>query len=132
MYPGDYRYTKEHEWVKAEGSSATIGITDYAQQELGDVVFVELPKVGAKITAGKSLGTIESVKAVSEIFAPVSGEVTEINSSLADAPETVNKDPHGAAWLVKIRMADPKDAAALMDAAAYQAFISQQAKEHSA
>lgn len=132
MYPGEYRYTKEHEWVKADGSSATIGITDYAQQELGDVVFVELPKVGAKITAGKSLGTIESVKAVSEIFAPVSGEVTEINSSLADAPETVNKDPHGAAWLIKIRMADPKDAAALMDAAAYQAFISQQAKEHSA
>lgn len=132
MYPGDYRYTKEHEWVEADGSSATIGITDYAQQELGDVVFVELPKVGAKITVGKSFGTIESVKAVSEIFAPVSGEVTEVNSSLADAPETVNKDPHGAAWLIKVEMADPKDVAGLMDAAAYQAFISQQAKEHSA
>lgn len=132
MYPSDYRYSKEHEWLKADGATATIGITDYAQQELGDVVFVELPKVGAQVKAGASFGTIESVKAVSEIFAPVNGEVTEINSKLGDAPETVNKDPHGAAWLIKIRMADPKEAAALMDAAAYQAYINEKAKEQSA
>jgi glycine cleavage system H protein len=132
MYPSDYRYSKDHEWLKADGASATIGITDYAQEELGDVVFVELPKVGAQLKAGQSFGTIESVKAVSEIFAPVSGEVTETNPALHDAPETVNKDPHGAAWLVKIRLADPKEPASLMDAAAYQAYIAEKAKEHSA
>jgi glycine cleavage system H protein len=132
MYPSDYRYTKEHEWVKADGAIATIGITDYAQGELGDVVFVELPKVGAQIKAGESFGTIESVKAVSEIFAPVNGEVTEINPALHDAPETVNKDPHGAAWLIKVRMADPKAVASLMDAAAYESYIAEKAKEQSA
>ena len=96
MYPADYRYTKEHEWIKVEGAIGTIGITDYAQHELGDVVFVELPKVGAKMKAGQSFGTVESVKAVSEIFAPVSGEVAETNPALADAPEKINQDPHGA------------------------------------
>src|SRR6202142_1480265 len=111
MYPAGYRYTKEHEWVSVEGASGTIGITDYEEGELGDVVFVELPKVGAQLKAGQSLGTVESVKAVSEIFSPVSGEVTETNALLADSPELINKDPHAAAWLIKVKLADPKEAA---------------------
>jgi glycine cleavage system H protein len=130
MYPKDYRYTKEHEWIKADGATGTIGITDYAQHELGDVVFVELPKVGAQLKAGQSLGTVESVKAVSEIFTPVSGEVTETNPALVDAPEKINSDPHGSAWLIRIRLADPKEPASLMDAAAYEAYIAEKAKEH--
>jgi len=130
MYPADYRYTKDHEWIKVEGPVGTIGITDYAQSELGDVVFAELPKVGATMKAGESFGTIESVKAVSEIFTPVSGEITEINSKLVDTPEIINKDPHGSAWLVKIRLSDPKEVSALMDAAAYETYIAAQAKEH--
>jgi glycine cleavage system H protein len=130
MYPKDYRYTKEHEWIKADGATGTIGITDYAQHELGDVVFVELPKVGTQLKAGQSLGTVESVKAVSEIFTPVSGEVTETNPALVDAPEKINSDPHGSAWLIKIRLADPKEPASLMDAAAYEAYIAEKAKEH--
>ena len=130
MYPKDYRYTKEHEWIKADGATGTIGITDYAQHELGDVVFVELPKVGTQLKAGQSLGTIESVKAVSEIFTPVSGEVTETNPALVDAPEKINSDPHGSAWLIKIRLADPKEPASLMDAPAYEAYIAGKAKEH--
>src|SRR5579862_1438692 len=125
MYPSDYRYTKEHEWIKVSDGTGTIGITDYAQHELGDVVFVELPAIGTKITAGQLFGTIESVKAVSEIYAPVSGEVIEANPALADAPETVNSDPHGAAWLIKIKLADPAEPSKLMDAAAYQAFIAE-------
>jgi glycine cleavage system H protein len=132
MYPSDYRYTKDHEWIKVEGSSGTIGITDYAQHELGDVVFAELPKVGALIKSGESFGTVESVKAVSDIFSPVSGEITEINSALMDSPETINRDPHGSAWLVKMRLTDPKEVSGLMDAAAYETFIAEQAKEHSA
>jgi len=130
MYPKDFRYTKEHEWIKAEGATGTIGITDYAQHELGDVVFVELPKVGTQLKAGQSLGTVESVKAVSEIFTPVGGEVTETNPALVDAPEKINSDPHGSAWLIKIRLADPKEPASLMDAAAYEAYIAEKAKEH--
>ena len=130
MYPKDYRYTKEHEWVKADGTIGTIGITDYAQHELGDVVFVELPKVGTRLKAGQSLGTVESVKAVSEIFMPVGGEVTETNPALVDAPEKINADPHGSAWLIKIRLADPKEAGLLMDAAAYEAYTVAKAKEH--
>jgi glycine cleavage system H protein len=125
MYPSDYRYTKEHEWIKVSGDTGTIGITDYAQHELGDVVFVELPAAGTKITAGQVFGTIESVKAVSEIYAPASGEVVEANPALSAAPETVNSDPHGAAWLIKIKLASPADVSGLMDAAAYQAFISE-------
>jgi glycine cleavage system H protein len=132
MYPADYRYTKQHEWIKVQGDTGTIGITDYAQQELGDVVFVDLPKVGAKISGGKSLGSVESVKAVSEIYSPVSGEVTETNPALVDAPEKINTDPHHTAWLVKLKLADPKEVASLMDAAAYEAYISEQAKEQSA
>ena len=130
MYPSDYRYTKEHEWIKVSGNIGTIGITDYAQHELGDVVFVELPAVGAKITAGQVFGTVESVKAVSEIFAPVSGEVTEANTALTASPETLNSDPHGAAWLIKAKLSNPGEVSSLMDAAAYEAFISE--KEASA
>jgi len=125
MYPSDYRYTKDHEWIKVSGNTGTIGITDYAQHELGDVVFVELPTAGAKITAGETFGTVESVKAVSEIYAPVSGEVIEANGALSSAPETVNSDPHGAAWLIKIKLADSGQLSGLMDAAAYQAFVSE-------
>lgn len=132
MYPTDYRYTKQHEWVKVQGEIGTIGITDYAQQELGDVVFVELPKVGARLKAGSSFGTVESVKAVSEIYSPVSGEVTEANSALVNEPEKVNQDPHNSAWLIKVKLADPKEVSSLMDAAAYQAYIAEAAKEHSA
>src|ERR1039457_6591432 len=130
MYPSDYRYTKEHEWIKVSGDTGTIGITDYAQHELGDVVFVELPAVGTKITAGQVFGTIESVKAVSEIYAPVSGEVVEANVALSSTPEIVNSDPHGAAWLIKIKLSSPGEVSGLMDGAAYQAFISE--KEASA
>ena len=130
MYPSDYRYTKEHEWIKVSGDTGTIGITDYAQHELGDVVFVEMPAVGAKVTTGKVFGTIESVKAVSDIYAPVSGEVVEANVALSKAPEMVNSDPHGAAWLIKIKLSSPGEVSRLMDAAAYQAFISE--KEASA
>ena len=130
MYPSDYRYTKDHEWIKADGGSGTIGITDYAQNQLGDVVFVELPKVGAKLKAGATFGTVESVKAVSEIYGPVSGEVTEINAMLTDSPEKINSDPHGAAWLIKVRLDDPKELSGLMDAVAYQAYVAEKDKEH--
>jgi glycine cleavage system H protein len=131
-YPKQFRYTKEHEWVDAKGDLATIGITDYAQHELGDVVFVELPKHGAKIEAGKSFGTVESVKAVSEIYAPAAGEVLEANPALHDTPEKINTDPHGAAWLIKVRLANPADLAKLMDAAAYEAYVAEKSKETSA
>jgi glycine cleavage system H protein len=131
-YPSDRRYTKEHEWISVSGDVATIGITDYAQHELGDVVFVELPKPGAKIEAGKSFGTVESVKAVSEIYAPTAGEVTEINGALHDTPEKLNTDPHGEAWLIKVRLANPADVSKLMDAAAYDAYIEEKSKEASA
>jgi len=132
MYPADYRYTKDHEWIKVDGAVGTIGITDYAQHELGDVVFVELPKVGARIKAGESFGSVESVKAVSDIFSPVSGEIAEINSSLGDQPEKINHDPHGAAWLVRIKLDDPKEANSLMDAKAYQTYVDEKAQEQPA
>src|ERR1017187_1787902 len=106
MYPENFRYTKEHEWGLADGDAGTIGINDHAQQELGDIVYVDLPKVGTRIDAGKSHRSVETGKAVSDIYAPVSGEITEINESLADAPEKLNTDPHGDAWLVKIRLSD--------------------------
>ncbi len=132
MYPSDYRYTKEHEWIQVTGDIGTVGITDYAQHELGDVVFVELPKVGAKFETNQAFGTVESVKAVSEIYCPVSGEVLETNASLANEPEKINKDPHGAAWLIKIKLANRKELASLMDAAAYEAYIAEKQKEASA
>ncbi|HEY1469766.1 MAG TPA: glycine cleavage system protein GcvH [Candidatus Acidoferrum sp.] len=131
-YPKEFRYTKEHEWVAAKGDTATIGISDYAQHELGDVVFVELPAAGAKITAGKTFGSVESVKAVSEIYAPVSGEVTEVNAELHNKPETINSDPHGAGWLIKVKLANPAEVNSLMDAAAYEAYIAEKQKEASA
>ncbi|HKW62369.1 MAG TPA: glycine cleavage system protein GcvH [Candidatus Acidoferrum sp.] len=131
-YPKDRRYTKEHEWLEVKGDLATIGITDHAQHELGDVVFVELPKPGAKIETGKSFGTVESVKAVSEIYAPASGEVLEVNSELQNKPETINSDPHGAAWLIKVRLASAAGISDLMDAAAYEAYIAEKGKETSA
>ncbi len=123
MYSEQFRYTKEHEWVHTESGVGTVGITDHAQQELGDIVYVELPKVGAQVEQGKTFGSVESVKAVSDIYSPVTGEVVEINESLADAPEKINEDPHGAAWLVKIRLSDPRQADALMSAAEYESYI---------
>jgi glycine cleavage system H protein len=123
MYPEELRYTKEHEWVKLEGGFGTIGITDHAQKELGDIVYVDLPKVGAHVEQGKTLGSVESVKAVSDIYSPVTGEVVEVNESLAEAPEKVNEDPHGDAWLVKIRLSDPDQVRALMPAGDYESYI---------
>jgi glycine cleavage system H protein len=131
-YPPSYRYTKQHEWIDAKDGVGTIGITDYAQHELGDVVFVELPKPGAKVQAGKSFGTVESVKAVSEIYAPVSGEVVEANAELEATPEKLNSDPHKTAWLIRVKLADQAELANLMDAKAYEAFISEKNKEASA
>lgn len=121
-YPTDLKYTKEHEWIRVDGSTGAVGITDFAQQQLGDVVYVELPEVGATITAGKVFGTIESVKAVSELFAPVTGQVEEVNGSLKDRPDDVNSKPHES-WMVKVKMTNPSEAASLMDAAAYEALI---------
>jgi len=131
-YPTNFRYTKEHEWVNLEGGVATIGITDYAQSELGDVVFVELPKIAAKLEAGKSFGNVESVKAVSEIYAPAAGEVTAANEELAKTPELLNSDPHGKGWLIKVKLANAADVSALMDAAAYEKYIAEKGKEASA
>jgi glycine cleavage system H protein len=131
-YPANYRYTNQHEWVDVKGDVATVGITDYAQHELGDVVFVELPKPGTKVTAGKSFGTVESVKAVSDIYAPVSGEVVEANGDLHSAPEKINSDPHKTAWLIKVKLANPAEVKSLMDAAAYEAFVADKAKDVSA
>lgn len=121
-YPADLKYTKEHEWIRVEGDTGAIGITDFAQQQLGDVVYVELPEVGSTITAGQVFGTIESVKAVSELFAPVTGEVVATNGELKDRPDQVNSKPHEA-WMVKVKLADAAAAAALMDTAAYEALI---------
>jgi len=122
-YPTDRKYTKEHEWITADG---TIGITHYAQESLGDIVFVDLPKVGTEITAGKTFGTVESVKAVSDLYAPASGTVTEINGELATSPEKVNKDAHGA-WMVKIKAKDPGELKALLSAADYEKFVAEEA-----
>jgi len=121
-YPTDLKYTKEHEWVRVEGATGVVGITDFAQQQLGDVVYVELPDVGAAMTQGTVFGTIESVKAVSELFAPVSGEVVEVNGGLKDRPDAVNSKPHDT-WLVKVKLTAPDETAALMDASAYEALI---------
>ena len=122
-YPEDRRYTKEHEWIRAEGDSGVVGITHHAQQELGDIVYVDLPKVGARVEQGKSLGSVESVKAVSDIYSPVSGEIIEVNEALAQTPEKLNEDPHGAAWLVKIRLSAPDEVKKLLSAADYHAYV---------
>ena len=118
--PAELRYTREHEWAKVEGDRARIGITAFAQEQLGDVVFVELPKVGAKVTAMKTFGVVESVKAVSDLFAPVTGEVVEVNEALPKTPELVNTDPYGRGWMLVVRMSNPKDVDGLMSAADYQ------------
>jgi glycine cleavage system H protein len=131
-FPAEYRYTKEHEWVNVKDGVATVGITDYAQHELGDVVFVELPKVGSTVTTGKSFGTVESVKAVSEIYAPASGDVLETNPDLQAAAEKINTDPHGAAWLIKIKLSDPSEISKLLNATAYEAYVAEKTKEASA
>jgi len=121
-YPAGLKYTKDHEWVELSGDRAKVGITEYAQQQLGDVVYIELPEVGAKLKQGQSFGTIESVKAVSELYSPVSGEVVEVNTALKDKPETVNADPH-ATWMVTIKLADPRETGGLLDATQYQELV---------
>jgi glycine cleavage system H protein len=125
-YPTDRKYTKEHEWIQVNGNSATIGITDYAQQSLGDIVFVEAPKVGAELTAGKTFGTVEVVKAVSDLFAPASGTVTEVNADLATSPEKVNSDAHGS-WMLKMTLKNPAEVDALLSPADYEKFVAEEA-----
>jgi len=124
-YPTDRKYTKEHEWIHADGGTATIGITDYAQESLGDIVFVETPKVGAELTAGKTFGTVESVKAVSDLFAPATGTVTEVNGDLATSPEKVNKDAHGS-WMIKMTLKNPAELDSLLSAADYEKFVAEE------
>jgi glycine cleavage system H protein len=123
MYPQNYYFTKDHEWVVVDGDTATVGISDFAQKQLGDVVYVELPAVGKVLGVHQTIGTIESVKAVSEVFAPVSGEVLEANEALNGAPETINQDPHGKAWIIKLKMKNPADLKALMKAPDYEKFL---------
>lgn len=125
-YPTDRKYTREHEWIQVNGNSAAVGITDYAQQSLGDIVFVEAPKVGAELTAGKTFGTVESVKAVSDLFAPASGTVTEVNGELATSPEKVNSDAHGS-WMVRITLKNPSELDALLSAADYEKYVTEEA-----
>ena len=127
MYPPELLYTKDHEWIRVDESIGTIGITDYAQQQLGDIVFVELPKPGDHVTAKETFGTVESVKAVSEVYSPVTGEVAAVNSKLQDAPEKINADPHGDAWLIRVRLADHREIEALMTAEQYQAYLKEEA-----
>jgi len=122
-YPASYRYTKEHEWVHVEGNEGTIGITDHAQHELGDIVFVDLPKPGTKVTKGQTFGSVESVKAVSDIYSPVSGEVTAANDLLSKSPERLNEDAHGDAWLIKVKLSSPAEAESLMSAADYEKYV---------
>jgi glycine cleavage system H protein len=124
-YPADFKYTKEHEWIKSDGKAATIGITHYAQESLGDIVFVDLPKPGTEITAGKTFGSVESVKAVSDLYAPATGTVTEVNGELAAAPEKVNKDAHGS-WMLKIALKNPGELTSLLSAADYEKFVAEE------
>jgi glycine cleavage system H protein len=125
-FPEDLRYTREHEWARKKGNTVVVGITDFAQDQLGDVVYVELPDVGDPVKRGESLGVVESTKAVSELFAPLTGKVVEVNDPLADAPETVNDDPYEEGWMIVIEPADPKELDGLMDAKAYRAFVEEQ------
>jgi glycine cleavage system H protein len=125
-YPTDRKYTKEHEWIQANGASAAVGITDYAQESLGDIVFVEVPKVGAELAAGKTFGTVESVKAVSDLFSPASGTVTDVNLELASSPEKVNKDPHGS-WMIKLALKNPGELDGLLSAGDYEKFVAEEA-----
>jgi glycine cleavage system H protein len=128
MVPDNLRYTKDHEWIRVEGDRATIGVTDYAQDQLGDVVFLELPAVGRTLKAGETFGTVESVKAVSELFAPATGEVLEANAALVSSPEAINTDPYGKAWMLVVKLADVAAVESLMDASGYQAFLETQGK----
>jgi glycine cleavage system H protein len=128
MDPKDCRYTKDHEWVKLAGDRGTVGITDYAQKQLGDVVFVELPEAGAKVEAGKRFGTVESVKAVSELYSPVSGDVLETHADLTQKPEILNSDPYGEGWMIVVKIADPGALSSLMDAAQYAAYVAGEKK----
>jgi glycine cleavage system H protein len=124
-YPKDYKYTKEHEWIQVNGKAGLVGITDHAQESLGDIVFVELPKVGTQLEAGKAFGTVESVKAVSELYAPASGKVVEVNEALNSAPEEVNKDAHKA-WMIKVELSNPAEASALLSAEDYEKYIAEE------
>ena len=124
-YPTDLRYTREHEWIKVDGAVGTIGITDYAQNSLGDIVYVDAPKVGEQINAGKTFGSVESVKAVSDLFSPVTGKVTEVNETLKTEPDKINQDAHGT-WIIKVELADAAEIGGLLDAAAYEAFIAEE------
>jgi len=124
-YPTDFKYTKEHEWIKADGKNATVGITHHAQEALGDIVFVDLPKPGAEITVGKAFGSVESVKAVSDLYAPASGTVTEVNGELATAPEKINKDAHGS-WMIKLALKDPSELNRLLSATDYEKFVAEE------
>jgi glycine cleavage system H protein len=128
MYPQDYRYTNDHEWIHPQGDRGRVGITDYAQKQLGDVVFLELPEVGRTLKAKEQFGTVESVKAVSELYCPVDGEVVEVNAALVSKPETINKDPHGEAWMIVLRITNPAGLPALLDAKAYEALVASEAK----
>ena len=130
MYPENFRYTKEHEWVRVEGDTGTVGISDHAQKELGDIVYVDLPKAGTHVEKGKSFGSVESVKAVSDIYAPVSGEVIEVNEALSNKPETLNEDPHGAGWLVKIKLSAPGEIQQLLSADDYQKYVGSEESSH--
>jgi len=127
MYPKDLKYDREHEWVKVEGDTAVLGISHFAQDQLGEVVYVDLPSVGDSVVAGESFGEIESVKSVSELFSPVTGEIVEVNEALGDAPETVNEDPYGEGWMVKVAVSDPAELDELMSADEYEAFIAEEA-----
>jgi glycine cleavage system H protein len=124
-YPANYRYTREHEWISVEGTIGSIGITDYAQNSLGDIVYVDAPKVGDTVTATATFGSVESVKAVSDLYSPVSGKVTAVNEELKTAPDKINQDPHGT-WIIKVELSDPGQLASLLDAAAYEAFVAEE------
>lgn len=126
-YPTELKYDREHEWVRAEGDVAVIGISDFAQDQLGEVVYVDLPKVGDTVSAGDTFGEVESVKSVSELFSPVSGEIVGVNDALSDSPETVNDDPYGDGWMIRVRLSSPDEVDALMDADGYQAFLAEEA-----
>ncbi len=130
MYPDDLHYTKQHEWVRLSGDVGVVGITDYAQKELGDIVYVDLPRAGTKVEQGKTMGSVESVKAVSDIYSPVSGEVIEINDALSSAPEKLNESPHAEGWMVKIRLSVPNEIQGLLSAADYEKYVAEEETGH--
>jgi len=128
--PKDLKYTNEHEWARIEGDVATVGITDYAQESLGDVVYIETPEIGTKVKKGEELGSIESVKAVSDVFSPISGEIVEVNEELADHPEYINQSPYDKGWIVKIKISNPEEADELMDNTKYEKFVKMESEKH--